>query len=52
MDSSTLMKKFEDTIAKEAIIKTKLEKNVSLLRKQACKHVPVILQKYRLYLSQ
>lgn len=52
MDSSTLMKKFEDTITKEAIIKTKLEKNVSLLRKQACKHVPVILQKYRLYLSQ
>ncbi len=45
MDFSTLMRKFEDTIAKEEIIKAKLEKNVSLLRKQARKHVPVILKK-------
>jgi len=45
MNSSTLMKKFEDTIAKEETIKAKLEKNISLLRKQVRKHVPVILEK-------
>ena len=45
VDSSTLMNKFEDTITKEEIIKAKLEKNVSLLKKQARKHVPVILEK-------
>lgn len=45
MDSSALIKKIENTVAEEESIKAKLKINVSLLKQQARRHVPVILEK-------